>query len=63
MKEITRIVTMEVTQIVQVEDETEVMSREEAKQYIETSMKNYAGYDDVLVTNVQDFVRDLEKGE
>ena len=63
MKELTQIVTLEITCISQLEDEeceriiTEENKRP-VKQMVEALIKDYTGADNVLVTNIQNFVRE-----
>ena len=62
MKEITRIVTARMTSIVQVEDESEIMTRERCAERFKESMEQ-EGFDNVVVDDVQDFVRDISESK
>lgn len=62
MNEITRIVTARMTSIVQVEDESEIMTRERCAERFKQSMEQ-EGFDNVVVDYVQDFVRDIPENE
>lgn len=59
MKEITRITTVELTSIAKVNDESELIAKEELKKCFEKGLKAVANCDDVKVLNMQDFIRDV----
>lgn len=56
MKEITRVVTLEVTTIHKNIDEADLISRDDSRQYAEI-LKDALDADDVVVLKIQDFVR------
>ena len=62
MKEITRIVTARMTSIVQVDDESEIMTKERCAERFKENMEQ-EGLDNVVVDDVQDFVRDIPENE
>ena len=57
-KEVTRVITAEITVINTFEDLSNCLTKEEAKEKVVTSIKRSLGADSVVVTNVQDFIRD-----
>ena len=63
MKEITRIITVQITDIAKVNSEKDVHSKEEEAKAVAEMIKEELGVDDVVITNVQDFIRDVEEGE
>lgn len=60
MKEITRITTVELTEIMKVEDETMIKSKEQCENDLKEGYSKLGIYDNVNITNVQDFVREVE---
>lgn len=60
MKEITQIITCEITSIINVPDEfdTALLASEEVKQQFARVIKGNLNCDDVVVTNMQHFVRE-----
>ena len=61
MQELTRIITLEITTIGNAD---EACTKEEAAKGLRETLKNgipVTAIDDVVVTNVQDFVRDVEE--
>lgn len=64
MKEVTRITTLQITDISTGEDISGIgESREGAKKYVPDIIKRVFDVDDVVVLNVQDFIRDIAEGE
>lgn len=61
MKEITRIITVEITEIVKLKDNEEYCSKDEAKRRLTEKLYQQFACDNVNVTNVQDFIRDEEQ--
>jgi len=63
MKEITRVITAQITMIARCEEpEEEIISREETvKRFNELVKKNVRGGVDDIVTTVQDFELDVEE--
>lgn len=61
--ELTRVLTVEVTAIRKLNGKEDALSKEEAAEAIKNKIKEAFVVDDVLVTNVQDFVRDIAKAE
>lgn len=59
MKEITRIITARITHIEKVADENELVSADRVKSEYGEIAKHLLNADDVVVDNVQDFVRDI----
>jgi hypothetical protein len=59
MVELTRIYTVEITGIMKGK-EKDIVPQDEAKVKIQNDIKEYFGADDVLVTNVQDFIREVK---
>ena len=59
MIEVTRIITARITVIAKADDETQVIPKEKAAKSIIEDIKDL-GADDVVVDNVQDFIRDIE---
>ena len=60
MKELTRIITAQITLIGQIEEKDEeeiIASKEEAQENVKNTLQNLYSADDVTV-NIQDFVRD-----
>lgn len=60
MKEITRITTVELTQIFKVEDEADIKSKEQCENDLKEGYSKLGIYDNVNITNIQDFVREVE---
>ena len=60
--EITRIVTVRLTTISRVKDESEILSKDETKKRITDTMKQKFNIDDVEILDVQDFIMDQEAG-
>ena len=60
MKEITRVVTAEITTIHKGVDENELMSRDDCEQYEKILMDNMPEMDNIHVVKIQDFVRKEE---
>lgn len=64
MKEITRITTVQITTIETGEDISGIgKTREMARKSVPDAIKNTFDVDDVVVLNVQDFVRDVAEEE
>ena len=63
MKELTRIITAQFTVIGNVNDEGEMVGKDECVRFCEEDLKAHTGCDDVKVIGVQDFVRDDVKVE
>lgn len=64
MKEITRIITVQITDIAKVEDDFDF--EESKEKTFKTSgqiIKNLLGGDDAVVVKVQDFIRDVAEEE
>lgn len=66
MKENTRITTIQITEVERISDKmTDYIASDEAKAIyknnMELSLKKMLGVDDVKVTNVQDFIQDVEE--
>lgn len=61
MVELTRVFTVEVTCIVKYDDNTsEVISKDRAKDKLANGIKETFMADDVVVTNVQDFIKEVK---
>ena len=61
MKELTRVTTVQLTEILRVDDEmaARLQGTDDAyKAYLSGVMRKRLGVDDVVVTNVQDFIRE-----
>lgn len=59
MKELTRIITVEITEIKKTDDDmSDVITKEEAAKGTIDMLKSNFDCDDVVVTNVQDFILD-----
>lgn len=64
MKEVTRITTVQITAIETGEDISCIEeTRERARKFVPDAIKDMFDVDDVVVLNVQDFVRDIAEGE
>lgn len=64
MKEITRITTVQITEIEKVEDDFDfVGSKELTQELMGGIIKNSLDCDDAVVVQVQDFIRDIEPKE
>lgn len=64
MKEITRITTVQITEIAKVEDDFDFMgSKELTYELMGGIIKNSLDCDDAVVVNVQDFIRDINERE
>lgn len=64
MKEITRITTVQITEIAKVEDDFDfVGSKELTQELMGDIIKNSLDSDDAVVVQVQDFIRDIEPKE
>lgn len=64
MKEITRIITVEITAIRKVDDDCIPMEKNDASEVIKAVIRANFNTDNVNVVGVQDFIRDLDvKGE
>ena len=64
MQEITRIITVQITDIAQVENDFDsAETRENVKKNAGGIIKNLLGCDDAVVVDVQDFIRDIEPKE
>ena len=55
MTEVTRIYTVELTCVIRVPDGVELLSHEKDKVFVETMLNHGRGFDDVVVTKIQDF--------
>ena len=65
MKEVTTIVTLEITSVVEYPDDKtekviEIDRLDAFKQHLGESIKHELNVDDVVVTNIQDFVMDVK---
>ena len=60
MKELTRIVTVEITTIADIENEEEIFPADIAKEVIKGRLLDKIGCDDLVVTKIQDFIMDKE---
>lgn len=60
MKELTRIITARITVIGKASDEAHILPKEEAAKNIIEDIKDELGADDVVVDDIQDFIRDIE---
>lgn len=64
MKEITRIITVQLTDIAKVDDD---FNSEETKENVKKNaggiVKNLLGVDDAVIVDVQDFIQDIAEGE
>lgn len=58
MKEVTRITTLRVTEIIRVEDEKDLVEKTEYGKTLANDCKEIFRVDDVVVDNVQDFILD-----
>ena len=58
MNEVTRIITVEITMIDKCQDLKDLKSKEQYKERFEQALKRDTGADDVVVTNIQDFIMD-----
>lgn len=64
MKEITRINTVQITDIAKVEDDFDfVESKERTEKTAGGVIKSLLGCDDAVVVQVQDFIRDIKPEE
>lgn len=64
MKEITRIITVQITDIAKVEDNFDFKkSKERTRKNVADAIKEDYEVDDVVVLDVQDFIRDIEPKE
>lgn len=63
MKEITRIITIELTEIARINDEDEIYTRDEVMREAPTHIKKALGVDDINIVKVQDFIREVEVKE
>jgi hypothetical protein len=61
MKEVTRIMTIQFTTIGKLEDESQIIPKKEHAERIKEVMHDTFHIDDVLVTKVQDFIRDCDE--
>lgn len=61
MKEVTRIMTIEFTTIGTVEDESQIIPKDDHVERIKTVMHELFDLDGVVVTKVQDFIRDCDE--
>lgn len=62
MKEITRIITAEITVIAKEGEVEQLKSKEETKKTFESFIRDYCDADDCKVTNIQDFEMDKQEG-
>lgn len=60
MKEVTRIFTVEITTIAEVKSEDELVEKEISAEMVKHDIKRLLGTTDAVVTNVQDFIRDIK---
>ena len=63
MKELTRIITVQITLIGNVNDESAMVGKDECVKFVEQYLKDHTGSDDVKVIDVQDFIIDKDKPE
>lgn len=64
MREITRIITVQISDIAQVDDDFDIEeSREKTFKTSGQIIKNLIGVDDAVVVDVQDFIRDITEEE
>lgn len=62
MKEITRIITVQITDIAKVDDDfNDGESRDWVRENAGEAYKQILDVDDVVVTDVQDFIKDIEE--
>lgn len=61
MIELTRIYTVEITGIVCIKDEDDILPEEEGIKYISRDIKEAVGADTVVVTNIQDFIMEKKR--
>lgn len=66
MKEVTRIITMNVTMIEKVKDESAdrmvaAGKTQEGRRVVANNLKDFLGADDVQITGIKDFVRDIHE--
>ena len=59
MKEITRIITVRITEIADISDR-EPMTKDECEKVIKDNIKKLFCIDDVVVDNIQDFIMEKE---
>lgn len=60
MKEITRIITVQITDIAQVDNDSDsAETKENVRKNAGGIIKNLLGVDDAVVVDVQDFIRDI----
>jgi len=59
MVELTRVVTVEITGIHKGKEEN-IVPHDQAKVTMQNDLKKYLGADDVKVTNIQDFIREVK---
>lgn len=62
-KELTRIITVQITGIAKGWEAENAASPEKEKEALIKSLRKHYDVDDVVITNVQDFIRDVEEGE
>ena len=64
MKEITRIITVQITDVAQIDDDFDFEeNRERVRKTAGGVIKGLIGVDDAVVVDIQDFVRDIEPKE
>jgi len=64
MREITRIITVQLTDIAKVDDDFDsAETKENVKKNAGGIIKNLLGVDDAVIVEVQDFIRDIAEGE
>lgn len=60
MSEITRITTIKITEIFKAQSEADLQDKTEYGKELADDVKNIFGVDNVVATDVQDFVKDSE---
>ena len=61
MREITRIITVQITDIAKIDDDFDIAeNRERVKKTCGGVIKELIGVDDAVIVDIQDFVRDIE---
>ena len=64
MREITRIITVQITDIAKIDDDFDFEeNRERVRKCAGGVIKELIGVDDAVVVDIQDFVRDIEPKE
>lgn len=62
MKEVTRVITAQITGINKVDDNlSQITSKDMATRVFVNGMKAISGADDIVILNIQDFIRDIDE--